>query len=135
MVKADGFLFINEQFRFTFFGLECALHVEFNPSETERVFIESQIGADGGVDSSAKQYTFWSSPKLRVMGQVDEYEPERIRLIVESKNPLEPSLSAIGERAKYQVFRMKRWQEVQEALLEELHQPIAEREDEETSEG
>lgn len=131
MVSSEEIFYIDDQLRFVFFGLECALHVEFNPSETERVFIDGEGDVDG-VDCSAKQYIFYSSPSLRVTGHVDEYEPETVRLIVESKKASEPSLSAIKERAKYQVFRMKRWQEAQETSLEELHQRITEREDEES---
>ncbi len=111
MASEEVVFIIGEQLRFIFFGLECALHVEFKPDETERVFADAGTDAKGFVDVQAKRYTFWNSPGLRVTGQVDHHEPETVRLIVESARAVEPSLSAIGERAEYQVFRMRRWQQ------------------------
>ncbi len=113
ITSTEAVFIIGEQLRFIFFGLECALHVEFNPDETERVFLDAGAAAERLVDSRAKQYTFWASPDLCVLGQVDDHEPETVRLIVESDRSVEPSLFAIGERAKYQVFRMRRRQEAQ----------------------
>lgn len=111
MARAEAVFIIGEQLRFTFFGLECALHVEFNPDETERAFADAGTDAKGFLDSRAKHYTFRDAPGLRVTGQVDDHEPETLRLIVDSTMVMEPPLSVIGERAEYQVFRMRRWQE------------------------
>ena len=111
MTSTEAVFIIGEQLRFILFGLECALHVEFNPDETERVFLDAGADIEGFVNSRPKQYIFWASPGLRVAGQVDDYEPETVRLIVESERAVNPSLSEIVERANYQVFRMRRWQE------------------------
>lgn len=111
MTRAEAIFIIGQQLRFVLFGLECALHVEFNPDETERVFADAGTDVDGFLDSRAKRYMFWDAPGLRVTGQVDDHEPETLRLIVESTRTIEPSLSAIGERAAHQMSRMRRWQE------------------------
>ena len=111
MTRAEAIFIIGEQLRFVLFGLECALHIEFNPDETECVFADAGADVDGFLDSRAMRYTFWEAPGLRVTGQVDDHEPETLRLIVESTRAIEPSLSVIGERAAYQVFRMKHWRD------------------------
>jgi len=82
------------------FGLECALNVEFNPAEMERVFMDAKAN-----QVQTKQYAFHQSKGLIVTGRVDGYEPESIWLRVESAKSLAPTLSSILERTRYRIFR------------------------------
>lgn len=99
---------IDDQLRFILFGLECALNVEFNPAEVERLFDDAERDpARGG------EYIFWQGRGLSVTGHVDTYEPYGMDLRVESRRPVVPSLSEIVERAQYQVYRIERRREAE----------------------
>jgi hypothetical protein len=103
MITTQELLGIDEQLRLILFGLECTLDVEFNSAETERVFADEREGG-----SSPKNYVFYERPGLRVIGQVDDYEPGDLWLVVESRRHFQPSLTVITERAKFQVYRLHR---------------------------
>jgi hypothetical protein len=94
---------IGDGLRFVFFGLECALGVTLYPLETERVFRDAR--AD---QVSAKAYRLHESPRLRVLGRVDEYEPDTIVLRVEGRRGTDALLRRVVTGAADQVVRMCR---------------------------
>ena len=101
MVTETQLIAINDQLRLILFGLECALDVEFSVEAVEKIF------SDGAEDAvSEKRYTLWSGPRLKVTGLVEQYEPGDLWLTVESTKVLSPTLPAILERTKYQVYRL-----------------------------
>ena len=93
---------IDEQFRFTLFGLQCVLDVNFSSKEIERIFSEAR---DDQV--SEKKYDLFRSQELYVTGYVEEYEPESITLVVRSKKNLQNKLDVIHENAGFEIYRMK----------------------------
>ncbi len=106
MVSETLLVTINNQLRFVLFGLECALDVEFSVEAAEKIFFDSAIDM-----VSEKRYTFWTGPTLIVTGLVEEYEPGDVLLTVKSVKAFSPSLLAILERAKYQVYRLEQREE------------------------
>ena len=106
MVTETEYVTIDNRLRLVLFGLECALDVEFSPAVVEQIFSDSER-----TSSAEKRYTFWVNPRLKVTGYVEAYEPEDVLLTVESNKPFSPSLPAIVERAKYQHYRLERWQD------------------------
>jgi hypothetical protein len=76
---------------------------------TEQVFSDAETNVEGFYVVSAKQYIFWSSLGLSVTGEVDEHEPESVRLLIESRKMVKPSLRHIMDRAEYQALRLKHW--------------------------
>ena len=92
---------INNQLRFVLFGLECALDAEFLVDVVEKIFADAEQDA-----VNEKRYTLWAVKHQAVTGQVDEYEPGDIWLTVQNPKPCSPSLAAIIERAKYQVYSL-----------------------------
>jgi len=106
---------IDNQLRLVLFGLECALDVEFAPDVVEQIFADAQADA-----RNEKRYTLWLGPRLKVTAHVarlkvtahvEGYEPEDLWLTVEAHTPFNPTLPAILERARYQAYRLERWQE------------------------
>lgn len=91
---AREFVLIDDRLRFVFFGLECALDVMLYPQETERVFRNCR---DDQV--SAKGYSFYESRRLRVLGQVDEYEHETLILQIEGHHDGERLLQRVIDGA------------------------------------
>lgn len=92
---------IDDQLRFVLFGLECALDAEFSVDVVEKIF------SDGEQDAvSEKCYTLYAAKHQSVTGFVEAYEPEEVWLTVQSQKPFAPSLWAIVERAKSQVYRL-----------------------------
>ncbi len=92
---------IDDHLRFVLFGLECTLDVEFSVDAVEKIF------SDGEQDAvSEKHYKLWASKQQSVTGHVEEYEPEDVWLTVQSLEPFAPSLRAIAERARYQMYRL-----------------------------
>ena len=78
-----NFITIDDSLRLVLARLEGALGVFFNPREIERVFtdaIENQ--------RDEKRYVFFESPKIRVSGYVEDYEPETISLSVDASRGL-----------------------------------------------
>ena len=100
---ADAIIVIDESLRFVFFAVECALRIELDVKEVERVFSDA-------VDDqrSAKEYVFLKKDKLVVSGYVDEYEPEFLHLHIESKSIDQTFLTLILERAKYQAIKLEK---------------------------
>ncbi|MDQ2800643.1 MAG: hypothetical protein M3Y13_13525 [Armatimonadota bacterium] len=117
MAITKEILGINDDLRFVLFGLECALGVEFNASETERVFIDYLNGS-----WEAKHYLFFERPGLRVVGQVEDHEPETLWLIVDSRKEWQPSLASIVERAHFQVYRQQRFREREEESMDSVNE-------------
>ena len=66
---------IDESLRLLFARLEGALGLFFRQSEVERVFSDAR---DNQVDG--KEYSFIESPRIRVTGYVEEYEPDTIEI-------------------------------------------------------
>ena len=68
---------IDESLRHVFARVEGALGVFFSPGEVDRVFadaIENQ--------RDEKTYVFFDSPKIRVTGYVEDYEPETVEISI-----------------------------------------------------
>jgi len=74
---------INDSLRLVFARLEGALGVFFYVREIDRVFNDA---ADNQCDE--KHYTFFESPKIRVTGYVEDYEPETIEISVHASRSL-----------------------------------------------
>ncbi len=102
MVTKQESLNIDDQLRLILFGLECALNVEFDPAQVEQVFVDEMADA-----SLPIHYVFYDRTGLRVIGQVEDYEPGTLWLNVESRKDFQPSLAVIAERAKFQVYRLE----------------------------
>lgn len=100
---AEELLTIDLGLRFALFGLECALDVSFDGAECERVFLDA---ANNQV--SSKHYRFFSSSRLTVNGQVDDYEPESIRLRVEGQRGCGEILRRITQNSTFAVYRMRK---------------------------
>ncbi len=92
---------IDDQLRFVLFGLECALDAEFSVEAVEKIFSDGEQDAVG-----EKHYKLWAVKRQIVTGHVEAYEPADVWLTVQSLTPFSPSLAAIVERAKYQVYRI-----------------------------
>jgi hypothetical protein len=103
---AEALVPIDDGLRFVFFGLECALSIALCPLETERVFRDER--AD---QVSAKAYTFYESPMLRVFGRVDEYEPESLFVRIEGRRDAGELLRRVVEGAESQSIRMRQARE------------------------
>jgi hypothetical protein len=100
---AEELLPIDLDLRLVFYGLECALSVQFVATECERVFrdsIEDQV--------SAKQYEFIRSNSLTVAGRVDDNEPETIWLRVEGTRGIDELLRRVIDRARAHGARLRR---------------------------
>ncbi len=106
MPAETEYVTINNQLRLVLFGLECAIDVEFAPDVVEQIFIDTRSDS-----RSEKHYALWSGARLKVKGYVEDYEPEALWLTVEADRPFRPSLAALVEKAKYQAYRLERWQE------------------------
>jgi hypothetical protein len=100
MVYACELMTVGSKLRLTIFGLACALGVEFDSAEVERVFtdcVTDQI--------SEKAYLFWDARNVRVTGKVEESEPGTIWIHVHSKQALVPPLRSIVERVEELIHR------------------------------
>jgi len=95
-------IIIDESLRYIFFGLECALDVNFIVPEMERVFAETQNKV------TEKRYEFYSLRRTVVSGTVEEYEPETLYLRVHGNSKVEQALPAIVENAAYHAFRSRK---------------------------
>ncbi len=99
MEIAEELLTVDLRLRFALFGLECAFGVSFAGAECERVF------GDATADQvSAKRYTFFTSPHLSVTGQVDDFEPDTIRVRVEGKRGCGAILRRVVQASEFAVY-------------------------------
>lgn len=73
----DNPITIDASLRLVFARLEGALGVFFKPVEVDRVFTDAR---DEPIDE--KHYVFFDSPRVRVTGYVEDYEPETIEITV-----------------------------------------------------
>jgi hypothetical protein len=103
MTTETVLLSIDDELILILFGLECALDVELNPAETERLFVNAK---DDQV--SPQEYVFRQTADLTVTGHVDAYEPGTVWVCIESRKAYSPTLKQIEERARYQRFRRER---------------------------
>ena len=106
MAKEIQLISIDDQLRFTLFGLECALNVELDATVVEQVFSDAEGGS-----SSEKRYIFWAGSGTEITGYVEDYEPGDLWLTVQSRQNYKPLLSVIAERAGYHVLRWAKWRE------------------------
>ena len=102
MTTEKVLLNIDDELILILFGLECALDVELDPDETERLFV------DANDNVSHQEYVFRQTPDLMVTGHVDDHEPGTVWICIESRKPYSPTLKQIEERARYQRFRRER---------------------------
>lgn len=70
-------IIIDDALRLVLARLEGVLGVYFIPSEIERVFSDATLN-----QRDEKEYTFFDSPRVRVTGHVEEYEPETIEITI-----------------------------------------------------
>ncbi len=68
---------IDDSLRLVFARLEGALGVLFPAAEIDRVFVDAYEN-----QRDEKHYVFFDSPKIRVSGYVEDYEPETIEISV-----------------------------------------------------
>lgn len=100
-------LTIDRELRFTLFGLENALGVEFDVAAVEQVFMhEVEHGSADG------NYILYESLRVRVLAYVEEYEPETVWLTVENLKGDEVKAADIAERAHYQILRMEQFEKL-----------------------
>ena len=78
-------------------AFERLLRVKFKEEEVERIFVDAEADSEGGMDISEKNYLLYGDGKLVVRGEVDEYEPETIWLIIEGARRLHGKLSRVCE--------------------------------------
>jgi hypothetical protein len=100
--EAEESISIDLELRFILFGVQMVLDVPFSVDEMERVFTDSM--AD---QVSAKNYLFYESSSVAVIGHVDEYEPETIRLRLRHRDAAS-LLPRIVEAAHYEIVRINR---------------------------
>ena len=74
---------IDDSLRLVLARLEGALGVFFKPAEIDRVFSDAR---DNQRDE--KRYVFFESPRIRVSGYVEDYEPETIEITVDASRSL-----------------------------------------------
>ncbi len=102
MVSETQLVPIDAQLRLILFGLECVLDAEFSGDVTEKIFSDCEDAV------SEKRYVLWVSKQQKVAGYMQNYEPGDIFLTVETHKPLGPSLQAITERARHQIYRLEK---------------------------
>ena len=98
--KSEILLCFGNQLRLFLFGLQCKLDVELYVAECERAFSDAETDKN-----SPKQYTFYNDRHVTVTGQVDDYEPESIWIIV---NGPTIDLTKLNEQAHSEMFRMRK---------------------------
>lgn len=79
----NNFITIDASLRRVLARLEGALGLFFNPREIDRVFTDA---IDNQRDE--KRYVFFDSPKIRVTGYVEDYEPGMIEISVDASRSL-----------------------------------------------
>ena len=98
--RSEILLCFGNQLRIFLFGLQCKLNVEFYVAECERAFSDAETNK-----ISAKHYTFYNDRHVTITGQVDDYEPESIWIIVNGP-PID--LAKLNEQAHLEMFRMRK---------------------------
>ena len=73
----DNPIVIDESLRLVFARLEGVLGVYFIPSEIERLFSDAIQN-----QRDEKEYIFFESRRVRVIGRVEDYEPETIEISI-----------------------------------------------------
>ena len=79
----DNPITIDDSLRLVFARLEGALGVFFPAAEIDRVFFDAREN-----QRDEKHYVFFDSPKIRVAGYVEDYEPETIEITVKASRSL-----------------------------------------------
>lgn len=87
-------IIIDDALRLVLARLEGVLGVYFIPSEIERVFSDATLN-----QRDEKEYTFFDSPRVRVTGHVEEYEPETIEITILAPRSLGKRCNEILKRA------------------------------------
>ncbi len=90
-------LIITPDLRVLLSAFERVLRVKFKEEEVERLFVDAEMDPDGGMDMSEKSYLLHDGGKLVVRGEVGEYEPETVELIIEGARKFHGTLSQICE--------------------------------------
>jgi hypothetical protein len=72
--------------------LSAVLMVPFSITEIDRVFIESETD-----QVNAKSYCFCRSSRLQVIGEVDDYEPETIRIQIRGSSKHETAFRCLDD--------------------------------------
>jgi len=102
MTTEKVLLTIDDELILILFGLECALDVELDPDETERLFANAKDKV------SPQGYVFRQTADLTITGRVDDHESETVWVCIESRKAYSPTLKQVAERARYQRFRRER---------------------------
>ena len=102
MTTEKVLLHIDDELILILFGLECALDVELDPDETERLFANAKDNV------SHQEYVLRQLADFTVTGRVDDHEPGTVWVCIESRKAYSPTLKQIVERARYQRFRRER---------------------------
>ena len=98
---AEEFVDVGTHLRLVAFGIECLTGVGVLHRQVERAL------EDANRDQvSAKHYVFLDAGGITVTGDVDEFEPETIRISVRGHAELERNLSRIVESARICALRI-----------------------------
>jgi hypothetical protein len=89
---------INESLRYVLYGVSVMLQIDLRASEIERMFDETRSVA------SSKQYEFHRSPRVVVVGTVEEYESETVLLSVQARKFDESALRRLINAAQHGSF-------------------------------
>jgi hypothetical protein len=91
----EEFVTIGDLWRLVAFGIECVLCASLTESEVARVL------QDAAADQvSAKDYEFRREGRAAILGVVDAYEPETLRVVVSGYRILMQALPDIVDRAR-----------------------------------
>ncbi len=86
---------ITPDLRTLFSAFARVLGVKFKEEEVAHIFVDAETDPEGFVDSSEKSYVFYDRGKLVVRGEVGEYEPETIELVIEGAKRFHGKLSQV----------------------------------------
>ena len=101
-IEVEAIIPIDLRLRFVLYGIECIFGIEMSGREANRVFEESR---DDQVH--ARDYVFFERSDLSISGRVDAYEPETIRLKIETSRNLSIDLPGMVEKSEYHVHRFR----------------------------
>ena len=100
MRTAKALITIDESLRLVLFGLQTRLRAWFDGQQMERIF------ADASEDHvSTKSYSLLLGGAAEVLGEVEEYEPETVWIIVKSAVISQNELDEIVEKASTDIAR------------------------------
>lgn len=100
--EVEAIIPIDLRLRFVLYGIECIFGIEMSSCEANRVFEESRVD-----HVNARDYVFFERSELSISGRVDAYEPETLRLKIETSGNRSIDLPGMVEKSEYHVHRFR----------------------------